>query len=73
MISLIHAQQTKNLIVDQFGYLPNAQKFGFIADPQQGQNAPHPISPGLSFTATSEDLTLSHFSPVHDIRLRHYF
>jgi endoglucanase len=47
----VHCQTgpTKNLIVDQLGYRPNAPKFAMIANPINGQNAPNSITPGTTF------------------------
>lgn len=37
------------LHVDQFGYLPNAQKVAVISSPQTGYNAPNALSPGTTY------------------------
>jgi len=35
--------------VDQFGYLPAAQKVAVISSPQTGYNAPNPFTPGATY------------------------
>jgi hypothetical protein len=40
---------TPQITVDQFGWLPRAQKIAVLADPVRGQNAGQPFRPGQDF------------------------
>ncbi|MES2825050.1 MAG: glycoside hydrolase family 9 protein [Pseudomonadota bacterium] len=53
---------TAFIVVDQFGYLPDAQKIAVIRDPQTGYDAAQSFSPGASLSlvnATSGETVLS--------------
>ncbi len=41
--------------IDQFGYLPAAQKIAVLSDPQVGYNAPDPYTPGTELQVIDED------------------
>jgi hypothetical protein len=43
------AQETPQIIVDQFGYRPDADKMAVFADPVKGQNSAHRYAPGETF------------------------
>lgn len=40
---------SKYITIDQFGYLPDAQKISIIRDPQTGYDATESFSPGISY------------------------
>lgn len=43
---LLAQDPSPHLLIDQFGYLPNADKVAVLADPQQGQNTSSTYTPG---------------------------
>ena len=47
------AQETPQIIVDQFGYRPDADKMAVFADPVKGQNSANRYSPGETFEVRS--------------------
>jgi endoglucanase len=42
--------QTKFIVIDQFGYLPDAEKIAVIKDPQTGFDSDQSYSPGASYS-----------------------
>jgi endoglucanase len=45
------------IVVDQFGYLPNAQKIAVVRDPMQGFDADDSYTPGDTFELVKDDVT----------------
>ncbi|MFW5656492.1 MAG: glycoside hydrolase family 9 protein [Bacteroidota bacterium] len=46
---------TKNIVIDQFGYLPDAKKIAVIKDPHVGFDAQAGYEPGTTFALVSAD------------------
>lgn len=47
--------QNLHIKVDQFGYLPNAQKMAVVSQPQNGYNAPDSFTPGATLEVKKWD------------------
>ncbi len=50
----VSAQISNFIVVDQFGYTPNAAKIAFIRDPQTGYDAAQSFTPGATYSLINE-------------------
>jgi hypothetical protein len=52
-VTLLAQTQSKFIIVDQFGYLPDSKKIAVLKDPQTGFDADESFTPGISYSVVN--------------------